>query len=204
MRYEELRAYLVDWLGSALPANLYYHGLHHTLDVCQAAEFLARAEGVSPHELVLVQTAAMLHDAGFVRSYFRNEPIGAEIAAELLPSYGYTAEDIAIVQQMILATTLPQLPTCHLDMILCDADLDYLGRDDFYQIAHTLKQEWKEYNIHKTLREWYEQQIRFVSNHRYFTATAQSLRNSQKARYIEDMNELLGYQAMVDVAAQRG
>jgi uncharacterized protein len=204
MRYEKLRAYVVDWLGSALPANLYYHGLHHTLDVCQAAESLARAESVSPHELVLVQTAAMLHDAGFVRSYFKNEPLGAEIAAELLPNYGYSPDDIAIVQQMILATTLPQQPTCHLDMILCDADLDYLGRDDFYQIAHTLKQEWNEYNIHKTLREWYEQQIRFVANHRYFTATAQSLRNNQKARYIEDMNELLGYQAMVDVPAQRG
>ena len=36
---------------------------------------------------------------------------------------------------------MPQTPKNHLEEIMCDSDLDYLGRQDFYPIAETLRQE---------------------------------------------------------------
>ena len=48
---------------------------------------------------------------------------------------------------MIMATKIPQSPKNYLEQILCDADLDYLGRDDFYDIGGTLFKELKTYNV---------------------------------------------------------
>lgn len=191
IEFEKAKAYIQQWLHDSLPANLYYHGVHHTIDVCEATERYAVLEGINGLEAELLQTAAWLHDAGFARQYFKNEPIGALIARELLPQFGYTDEHILRIEGMILATALPQNPHNHLEQIICDADLDYLGRDDFYTIAHTLKREWDEYGLKKNLREWYEQQIRFVENHQYFTLSAQSLRNANKQKHIAEMRALL-------------
>ncbi|MDA0973125.1 MAG: hypothetical protein O2867_05255 [Bacteroidetes bacterium] len=40
-----------------------------------------------------------------------------------------------------MATKVPQEPKDHLARILCDADLDYLGGDDYDEIAGGLYQE---------------------------------------------------------------
>jgi len=190
---QKAQAYIQQWLTEYLPTNLYYHGVHHTIDVCEATDQLAQLEGISGQDYELLLTAAWLHDAGFARQYFKNEPIGALIAREILPGFGYDVAHITAIEGMILATALPQNPHTHLEQIICDADLDYLGRDDFYTIAHTLKREWDEYGLKKNLREWYEQQIRFVENHTYFTNSAQKLRNANKQKYIAEMRELLAY-----------
>lgn len=187
-----LKKHTIAWFQAELPNNLYYHGLHHTLDVLQAAEMYAKMEQISEEGMLLVQAGALLHDAGFTKTYFKNEPVGAELAGEVLPKFGFSERQIAIVQRMIMATALPQSPQSQLDQILCDADLDYLGRDDFYAVAHTLKREWADYGLIKNLREWYEQQVRFFEMHRFHTASAQNLRNDQKKRYIAEMYELLG------------
>lgn len=193
MEYLKAVEHIRRWLAEYLPANLYYHGVHHTEDVCEAAERLAHSEGVTGEDFHLLMTAAWLHDSGFSRQYFKNEPVGAEIAREILPAFNYTPAQIEIIAQMILATALPQNPHSHLDQIICDADLDYLGRGDFYTIAHTLKREWDEYGLKKNLREWYEQQVRFVENHVYFTESARRLRNDGKRAYIAEMKDLLQY-----------
>ena len=192
MDIQGLKKHVIGWFQAELPKNLYYHGLHHTLDVLQAAEQYAKMEQISEEGVVLVQAGALLHDAGFTKSYFKNEPIGAELATQVLPKFGFSDRQVSIVQRMILATALPQTPQSQLDQILCDADLDYLGREDFYSIAHTLKREWSEYGLVKNLREWYEQQVRFFEMHQYHTVSAQNLRNPKKKAYIDEMYVLLG------------
>lgn len=197
MDYNKVEEHIVVWLRERLPDDLYYHGIHHTLDVLDAAERYARLEGLSEEDRLLVKTAALYHDAGFVQDYFKNEPLGADIAAEQLPDFGYSDAQIEKIRGMILATTLPQTPKNYLEEILCDADLDYLGREDFYAIAHCLKREWGEYGMGKTLRQWYEQQVKFVQNHTYFTDSAKKLRDDKKALHVAQMYELLNCVATV-------
>jgi hypothetical protein len=93
---------------------------------------------------------------------------------------------------MIITTKLPQSANTYLDKILCDSDLDYLGREDFFMIAHQLQYEWNILNIRRTtLREWYELQIMFLGNHKFFTASAQRLRNVKKADNLNQVKELV-------------
>lgn len=192
MNFQLAKEYAQRRLETELPSNLFYHGLHHTKDVCNSAEHLAQLENIQGEELIILRTAAWYHDVGFTVQYSKNEPIAAAIARDTLPNFGYSSEQITVVCNCILATEVPQLPQKHLEKILCDADLDYLGRDDFYMIAQSLRREWIENGqFTSSLRSWYELQYRFVSNHRYHTDSAIALRQQTKLLHIRELRELL-------------
>lgn len=191
MHFQKARTYVLSRLQKELPANLYYHGLHHTLDVCQAIEELARCENVSGDDLILLRTAGLYHDIGFVEQYRNNEPLASRIARESLPEFGYSPAQIDIICFIILATQIPQRPVTHLEMIMCDADLDYLGRKDFYEISDTLFKEWEEFGIVGSLEEWNCRQLDFFQQHQYFTKTAKAKREALKLKHFKELKRML-------------
>lgn len=192
MNYPEARDFITSKLLDELKPDLTYHNIDHTFDVLQAASNLARLENINEHDTILLETAALFHDSGMLKTYIGHEEASVEIAGSILPEFGYTANEIEIISQMIMTTQLPQSATTYLEKILCDADLDYLGREDFFMIAHTLRYEWNILDIRKTtLREWYELQIMFLENHNFFTPSARKLRNEKKAENLKQVKELV-------------
>lgn len=192
MDFEKARIYLIDRLKNELGDHLVYHSVDHTIDVITSCERLAFHEGVNGHDLAIVKTAALFHDAGFIETYDGHEEVSARMALELLPAYGYSEKEIEAVVHLIFATRIPQQPMKHLEKILADADLDYLGRDDLFLISQRLHYELKKLNRITTLRQWHELQLGFLKNHSYFTETAHRLRDGQKQKNIEELEELLG------------
>jgi HD superfamily phosphodiesterase len=185
MNFKDARQYILDKLKNDLPEGLYYHGLEHTLDVEKAAERIALSEGIKDsRRLNLLKTAALFHDAGYLEEYFTNERTGCKIAAGILPEFGYSEADIQDITRMIVSTEIPQHPETAEDKILCDADLDYLGRDDFFEIAENLRNElavhWKTF----TDEEWLQFEIDFLEKHRYFTETSRADREERKQEHI--------------------
>lgn len=175
--------HIMSELTGHLSPKLTYHTIQHTQDVMQQANRIARAEGITDREsLELLRTAACYHDAGFLRTYAEHEEESCRIAMEVLPAYGYSPSQLAQVCQLIRATRLPQTPTTQLEAILCDADLDYLGRDDYAVISQTLLSEWCAYNRLPDISQWPTIQRSFLRNHRYFTAANQQLREPYKQR----------------------
>jgi len=192
INYRNAEKYIVKRLTRDLPDGLYYHGIHHTMDVCEAVERIALWEGLKGEDLYLLKTAALFHDAGFIHSYESNEPIGAEMAKEMLPSFGYTKEQIEQVIELIEATKIPHNPKNKLEEIMCDADLDYLGRQDFHPIAETLRKELVEFGkIPDNNLVWYEMNVKFLSTHKYFTDSAKARRAPEKLKRIEEFKEKL-------------
>jgi predicted metal-dependent HD superfamily phosphohydrolase len=175
-----------------LPHNLYYHGYRHTRDdVFPAAKRLAALAMIDDQEKLLLYTAALYHDSGFLDQYHRNEAIGARLASESLPKFGFNQAQIRVIGQIILATQLPQSPNSHLEAILCDADLDALGRADFFIVSHRLRLELAAYGHPTSVRDWYEEQLIFLRRHRYFTEAARTLRNRGKQKNVEEIFRLL-------------
>src|SRR5262245_55819701 len=123
-RYEKTKDFILDKLSRELPANLYYHGVHHVLDVLSAAEMLGGEEKISEKEMELVKVAVLFHDAGFTISPKNHEQIGCDMVKTNLPGFGYQEDEINIICGMIMATAYPQKPKNHLEEIVCDADLD--------------------------------------------------------------------------------
>ncbi len=194
INYRKAEKYIVKRLKKELPTNLHYHDLRHTTDVCAAVERLALMEGIEGDDIFLLKTAALYHDAGFVHQYSKNEDIGAALAREVLPRFGYTEDQIDKICSLIQATKVPQKPTNHLEQIICDADLDYLGGDEFHLIADKLKRELMERDMVQTDQQWDELQIKFLEAHTYFTETAISLRRENKIARLNEIKERLkGY-----------
>ncbi|MCB9496753.1 MAG: HD domain-containing protein [Fibrobacteria bacterium] len=187
-------------LEEGLSPSLFYHGLHHTFDdVLPAVDRLAVSEKVAPPDRDLLLAAALFHDTGFLERYNGNEPIGARIAAETLPAHGYSSHEIERILDLILATELQdvegvmlQVPGADsLKRILCDADLDNLGRDDFFQVSDNLRAELEEHGRKLGDLEWYSRQVLFLSQHRWFTESQRHQREAGKARNLRALKEIL-------------
>lgn len=191
INYAKAEKFILDKLKKELSSKLHYHSFDHSRDVTQQVERIAIAEGITDEDLFLLKTAASYHDAGFVYQYEKNEPIGVQMAKEILPNFGYTDKDIERITALIFATQIPHQPKNKLEEIICDADLDYLGRDDFHEIADKLRLELKEHGKINSDRKWDEIQINFLSQHRYFTKTAIETRLAKKMKHIEEIKERL-------------
>ena len=187
--YKKAEQHIVKLLKIKLPEGLYYHGLHHTFDVCDAAQRIAKAEGVTGENLFLLLTAALIHDAGFTVTYINHEDKSVELAKQILPQYGYSDEQLKVIEGIIEATKLPMNAKTELEKIMCDADLDYLGRADFYPISEGLKKEFLAQGIVKNDKEFDAVQIKFLNTHKYFTATAKETRNAEKQKRLEEIME---------------
>lgn len=181
-------------LAEELPTHLTYHGHHHTIDVLEATERIAKAEGVSNAEIDLVLVAAAYHDCGFLYGHKDHELKGCDIARETLPNYNFGPAEIERVCKMIMATKVPQQPQDELSRILCDADLDYLGRADFEPVSSSLFHELNELNIVSDLQKWNRIQLGFLSEHFYHTDYGKTHRQPQKQQRLEEIRTIVsGY-----------
>lgn len=185
MEFEQVKKFILAKLKKELPKNLTYHSHEHINDVYRSAEMLAKMEGVSGKDLTLLLTAVLFHDSGFLKQQKDHERVSCEIAMEHLPKYGYTPADIKRICGMIEATKIPQKPHNLLEELICDADLDYLGRDDFFKVGNGLFEELCMYGIIDSDYEWNKLQLNFLKKHKYFTRSAKTLRKPKKDEYIK-------------------
>jgi len=184
--FKRARAYALQRLKRELPAALTYHSLAHTRDdVAPATLRLAAVAGLPAEQRMLLHTAAFYHDIGFVVQRSDHEMVGAQIAAETLPSFGYSPAQIEIIHGMIMATKLPQSPCNLLEQLMADADLDALGRADFMISNQALRDELAAYGAHWDDLAWAQEQLCFVGSHQYWTDAARRVRGEQKRRNIE-------------------
>lgn len=188
--YERLYADIMLRLKTELPEDLYYHGQHHTIDVLSTLSQICKAEDVTGEDLILLKSAALLHDIGFTVSSADHERTGCDIANNILPEYNYSTEQITTICGMIMATRIPQSPKNRLEEIICDADLDYLGRNDFYPISNSLYKELKTRGVLSDMNEWNKLQIKFLTAHHYFTETCIKLREPEKQKRIEELKKI--------------
>jgi hypothetical protein len=109
----------------------------------------------------------------------------------MLPQFGYTQGQIAIINQAIWATRLPQAPVNLFGHVLADSDLAVLGRADFPERNCQLRAELATLGQSFSDREWCRVQLRFLREHGYFTAAARQLLAAQKQRNLEHLEALL-------------
>jgi adenylate cyclase len=191
IQFTDIQEIILDKLEKELPDYLYYHNVKHTVDVVTEVELIGWGEGCTDEEILMLKTAGLFHDAGHTVAYDNHEFFGTELAREMLPKYNYTKEQIDRICEIIMSTKLPPRPTNLLEEIICDSDLDYLGRSDFIPVSNTLFEELKAQNKIGALNDWNKIQVKFISGHQYFTNTARSLREVNKQLQIERIQSLI-------------
>jgi class 3 adenylate cyclase/predicted metal-dependent HD superfamily phosphohydrolase len=188
MDFIQMRGHILNRLKSLLPEELSYHDLPHTLNVEKAVVRYARLEGLTKDEILLVRTAALFHDAGFIKQYKNNEVFGAQMAAAILPQFGYTEFQVDIIKKIILSTTHEIEPITLMEKIMCDADHDYLGRPDYHSIAKKLRKEMALYGRTFEEEEWIDFQLEYLQHgHVFYTETAKNIRKQGKESRIREL-----------------
>jgi uncharacterized protein len=181
--YEAAQRYALERLKNELPPELYYHDFEHTIKyVIPAAERLAKAEGITGEALLLLKVAAYYHDLGYLIDRETHELAATRIIAEVLPGFGFSADQIELINSLIMATRMPQKPTTHLGQVLADADLDVIGTVAFFPTGVKLRKEQAIFKGEEDDLTWYRSQLDFLQTHKYFTPSAKKLRNRGKRK----------------------
>jgi len=189
-RLKMVDQYIRSLFRDELPGAIKYHDSNHTLHptrgVVAVANRIAIAENISEHHRELLIAAAYFHDTGYIREYDKNEPIAARMAGRILKLIGYKPNEIEKIQNMILSTDLGRKPKTHIEKILCDADLDHLGREDFFKLDAKLREGRRARGIDVSDdAQWYKGTLKIIKTHQYYTESQKKLREEKKKENIK-------------------
>ena len=190
--YDGAIAWAYDRLRFELSPQLTYHNLWHTQQVVMpAAARLSRQMEMDEADIGLISVAVAYHDLGFIETYQGHEAMSMAIAMKALPTFGFSPAQIRQVIDMIQATCLPQKPRNSHEEVICDADLDILGREDFLEQNTALYQEVLAHGIQISPVNWLIGQVLFLGQHIFFTAAARQARDEQKQHNLAELKRRL-------------
>ncbi|NOZ45190.1 MAG: hypothetical protein GXO79_00255 [Chlorobi bacterium] len=190
MRFYDLKNYVLRKIENELPKNQYFHNVKHAINFISHIDFIAHAEKVNSSELLLLETAALFYDLGFIKSYSDHEVKSLKFAKEILPQYGYNNEQIKQISDLLYAIKKNPTPKNKLEMIICDAYFDHLGSNEFNKLSRNLFKELVENKkFEDDFDKWNTEQLNFLENHVYFTETAKNFRNSYKQKTIDHLKK---------------
>ena len=188
-RLKMVDQYIRALFRDELPLGIKYHDANHTLHptrgVVAVANRIAIAENISEHDRELLIAAAYFHDTGYIREYDKNEPIAARMAGRILKLIGYKPNEIEKIQKMILSTDLACEPKTHFEKILCDADLDHWGREDFFKLDGKIREGRRARGIDVSDDiKWYKGTLEIITKHQYHTESQKKMRAEKKQKNI--------------------
>ncbi len=187
VRFKNALARWIPELENQLSTDFKYHNVDHTLSVLEYCRLLAEDEKLNTEEIEILLFAALFHDYGFIKSPIEHEVTGAKMAAEYCKTIDFSEEEIKQIEDLILATKWPQVPTNHLSEIICDADLAYLGTLEYPRIANGLREERTILGFPFTDEAWFNLQISFLKEHQFFTESAKKRFQAQKEIFLDEL-----------------
>lgn len=190
--FERVATATMRRLEHGLAPELTYHNAAHTLYVLEKTALLAQFENIIGKERLLLYLASLYHDAGFLVSNLQHEVQSCKIARNDLGKEGLAAEDLDFICQTIMATAIPQNPGSAAGKILADADLFYMGTDQYDFYAAKLYQEICHFRPGFSRTAWIEMQIDFLQNHNYHTAYAKNNLEETKRAHLERLRSAVG------------
>ena len=167
--YFEVKKFIFKIFKNKLSSKYVFHSLNHTKEVLHFAIKIANMEHIGFDDLVLLKTAALYHDTGFIFSKVYHEDFSAEFAKRTLQGFNYSQKKIDIIVELILCTKLDQEPKGILQQIICDADLMNFGNDTFFRKNRLIRNELKNHKIIFSDFDWAKTTKILLSNHIFFT-----------------------------------
>ena len=175
LRLGDLEKY-VESMMTDTSSNLFFHNFKHVMDVYKQVELLAHSEQVNDDDILLMKTAALMHDIGYAISYDEDmNALNEDIAREALPLFQYKPQQIDRVCQLMKATHYESIPNDILEKIMHDANLMYFGRSDYFTRLMSLFREQEKHHIVLNKTEWFQNQIDRLSDHHFYTQSARGL-----------------------------
>ncbi|MBN2744570.1 MAG: guanylate cyclase [Marinilabiliaceae bacterium] len=190
IRFSDLEDEFLSRLNIELPNSLYFHNVDHTINAIAQVEIIGRGEGIDEKDLLLLKSAALFHDAGYLHQYHNPKEYSLLIATEYLKKHHFADEQIHAISDLINSTRPGNTPTNKLEEIMTDANMHHLGRPDFYHQSEKLLKEMLANGIAISPAEWIQNQTRLIESHHFFTNTARKLRQVNKQHQLEKLKAI--------------
>jgi predicted metal-dependent HD superfamily phosphohydrolase len=185
---EKERIQILKGISKALMPKLPYHNFSHALEVLRAVNEYTRDSEVQEQDRKLLRAAAIIHDLVYEIGRSDNEERSIELAQPILQGLGYSTWEQEQIRKLILATKMPQQPSNELEQLICDADLDNLGREYFFERGERIREELGVVDG----GDWYRKQLSFLRGHEYHSEIARKLRSKGKEGNIKELERRLG------------
>lgn len=177
--YEVQYIEIIARMRADLDHRFTYHTVEHTLDVINICEEICVAENMDECQTLILQISALFHDTGFLLSRTNHEERSVDIFNEASLKYNLQENHMLDIVKCIRATRVPQEPQSKLEEIICDADLDYLGREDFWPISDSLFSEMTNCGEIVGSDAWKALQTRFMAAHKFHTPFSKMRRDER-------------------------
>lgn len=190
--------FVINLLNEKLNSEFTYHNIAHTQLVVSKAEKLAELAKLDDKQKELLLVAAWFHDTGYTKNPKNHEAASTLIAEEFLKAEKCSADDIATISSIIMATKMGVMPNTTLEKIIKDADCAHVGSKDYPDTSELLRKEL-ELTSNKNLSEsdWLEENINFFTKkHKFFTCEAASNWEKRKGK---NLANLLSRQKKLDL-----
>jgi len=172
---ENVEQFVIRLLTEKLDKNIYFHNLKHTRQVIKAAREICEETNINKKDKKLIEIAIWFHDTGFTKDYINHEEESAKIAEEFLEKEKYPKENITVIKEAILKTSLDTLPETQNEKIIRDADLAHISKKSGIKRGELLRKELHFFcNKQFSDKEWFEIDKNFYANVSYFTEYAQA------------------------------
>lgn len=188
------RIYVMGILKNLENDGYVYHNLSHTMDVFERADYLCQKEWVNDDLAELVHLWALFHDTWFTKVFNWDEKVWVEIFEDWISQYypDYPMDRINIISWIILATDIYTQPENKLQEIIKDADIDSLGRSDFFEKWKLLKEEYKnKWWIDYSDRDRIERNQKLLNTVKFYTKTSIWERAAEFKQNLETLEKML-------------
>lgn len=203
----DLKKDIVFMLNENLSKKIVFHNSKNTLELYHDVQKLAKYEFLKKNQISMLKAAALFKNIGLINykdpdnyNFFQNISISIlgsrknlhyqresiNIASEELPNYHFGPYEINVINDLILGTMREIGPKTHLGIILCDADLAYLAKDNFLERANLFREELD--NLDRVVysdARWYDREIEFFKDHEYSLSSSKRLFEEGKSRNLE-------------------
>ncbi|MEZ5041599.1 MAG: DUF5706 domain-containing protein [Saprospiraceae bacterium] len=134
-------AYVQAYLQEHLPSSFLFHNYEHAIEVVEVCKKLAKAAALDKKKKDYLLLAAWFQDTGYTKGEENHEANSVNIAQAFLEKQGWTAENIKVVEQLIMSTKKGAALATDLEKILYDANWSFLGRKRFFDRSKLLRLE---------------------------------------------------------------
>jgi predicted metal-dependent HD superfamily phosphohydrolase len=192
---EQAEDFVQELFKDKLSEGFLYHNLGHTLSVVNSVKLMSKDLNLTDEENEQLLLAAWFHDTGYTEGCQMHEESSSKMAQSFLKEKNYPDDGITKVVSLINATHINHQPVNELEKIIKDADYSHLSKKDFLAVSELVRMELKVIlNKQFTDKEWANENLSFINQHRFYSDYAienwQSKKDRNRQKLLEKITQL--------------
>jgi adenylate cyclase len=189
LRIFDIEKYVLRQFERYENPDLTYHNIKNTIDLYTHAELFGKSENLTEEDMVIVLTAALLKNTGYLVSYDNHLDETLRLVKGILPKFKYLPLQVEEICQLIQNTENGRPPATAREKVLKDAVFAYLGRVDFEEVASEMYTEEKKFKQVK-FEQWKSKHAEMLKNFDFSTKAASTLREVPRKTQLDNLMKM--------------